>query len=341
MKLRDSNMELLRIVAMLLVMFSHAGFMALGVPTMEEEILNPMSSVGTFLDMALSIVCVNIFVLISGWFGIKSNNIKLKSLFFQVFFFSFLAFGVLLVHNPTKYMNFDSIMTLFLLHGKDYWFIKSYFILCLLSPIINKYLVNLSKKELRLFLISFYGFQTIYAWLSIDGASDFVGGYSVLSFIGLYLLARYFRLYCEQFINEKKCSYFIMIFFVIGLFQTTMAYLVTRFGLPIAGRLFTYTNPLVIIQATSLLLAFSRIKNFHNRVINWVASSCLAAYLLHANDFVLRGYYAKFIKGLYNQFSYPLFVFYTSIFIILVFLISVSLDKIRIYIWNKMYGYKE
>ena len=72
-----------------------------------------------------------------------------------------------------------------------------------------------------------------------------------------------------------------------------------------------------------------------------MASSCLAAYLLHANDFVLRGYYAKFIKGLYNQFSYPLFVFYTSIFIILVFLISVSLDKIRIYIWNKMYGYKE
>ena len=43
-KKRESNFELLRIIAMLLVMITHATFLALGVPTHDDSINIPYSS---------------------------------------------------------------------------------------------------------------------------------------------------------------------------------------------------------------------------------------------------------------------------------------------------------
>lgn len=54
-KKRDSNFELLRIIAMFLVMITHATFLALGVPTYEDSINIPYSSFASF--------CLNLFLL--------------------------------------------------------------------------------------------------------------------------------------------------------------------------------------------------------------------------------------------------------------------------------------
>ena len=84
-KKRESNFELLRIIAMLLVMITHATFLALGVPTHDDSINIPYSSFGIFLSQSFSTVCVNIFVLLSGWFGIKINLNGFQNLSFKFF----------------------------------------------------------------------------------------------------------------------------------------------------------------------------------------------------------------------------------------------------------------
>ena len=66
--------------------------------------------------------------------------------------------------------------------------------LYLFAPVINSFIENASKKQVQIFLISFYLFQTVYAWISPNGAAFFQTGYSSISFIGLYMLARYIRL---------------------------------------------------------------------------------------------------------------------------------------------------
>jgi hypothetical protein len=333
-------MELLRIIAMLLVMMDHAGFMSVGVPTYSQSIDRPIFSIFTFGDMGLSIVCVNVFVLISGWFEIHFKKEKLCELIFQVFFFSTLVFLILILWKPSEYFQLSNLKTWCLLCGVDYWFVKSYIVLFIFSPALNSFVKYSTERELRLFLLSFFIFQTVYAWVSINGASEFSGGYSALSFMGLYLLARYVRLYGYVLgIEKSSAKFFLGIFFLIALFQTILAFVVTRLELPIAGRLFTYTNPLVIIQSLALLLTFTKIKVFHNRMINWIASSCFAVYLFHANDFVLRAYYAKFINYLFLQYPYALFGLFTLIFIFVVFCISVLLDKIRIYFWFKIISF--
>ena len=68
---RDSNMELLRVVSMLLVLVVHAGFRALSVPTPAEAVSAPGSTLLRFFSESASIICVNVFVLLSGWYGIR------------------------------------------------------------------------------------------------------------------------------------------------------------------------------------------------------------------------------------------------------------------------------
>ena len=56
---------------MALVLFNHTGFLSLGIPSATDVQNAPILSFLIFSNMALSVVCVNTFVLLSGWFGIK------------------------------------------------------------------------------------------------------------------------------------------------------------------------------------------------------------------------------------------------------------------------------
>ena len=68
---RDSNIELLRIVAMFLVLLDHSGYTSINPPTNEEVFSAPMLSLVRHCCQSFSSICVNVFVLISGWFGIS------------------------------------------------------------------------------------------------------------------------------------------------------------------------------------------------------------------------------------------------------------------------------
>jgi len=72
-KERDSNMELLRLIAMFLILLVHADFWTLGAPTATECVNTTLdASLRVFFEQ-LSIASVNIFVCISGWFGIRPS----------------------------------------------------------------------------------------------------------------------------------------------------------------------------------------------------------------------------------------------------------------------------
>ena len=82
-KVRQSNVELLRIITMILVMIVHANFRALSAPTVADAVTTPTSVFLRFLTESFSIICVNVFVLISGWFGIHFNWKRFMEFLFQ------------------------------------------------------------------------------------------------------------------------------------------------------------------------------------------------------------------------------------------------------------------
>ena len=334
-KERNSGFELLRIVAMILVLIVHV-FICLPRPTTDFAIAEPFKAISFYFTDAISIICVNVFILISGWFGINLRLQRLSILLFQVFFFAIVIWGVLVLIEPSKYMNLQSLTTVLMLNGSDYWFIKAYLGLYFLSPILNVFVENVDQKYYRNILILLYIFQTIYGWFSIDGASWIAGGYSAFSFICLYLLGRYIKKYGDT-INVGRyfriCSLskgnLLLLFLSIVFLLTFLAYTITYLGIPIEGRLFTYTNPLVILESIVLVLLFSKIK-FKSSIINRIAFSCLAIYLLHGNELILRPYYGKWIAQWYSCETTTNFIVRTSFLILAVFIMAISLDQIRL-----------
>lgn len=67
---RQSGIELARILSMLLVVLSHASVYSVGMPKIADFEAYPLSSSLVCVYEAFTYVCVNVFVLFSGWFGI-------------------------------------------------------------------------------------------------------------------------------------------------------------------------------------------------------------------------------------------------------------------------------
>ena len=198
--------------------------------------------------------------------------------------------------------SWQVVSTIFMFNHNDYWFVKAYIGLYLLSPALNMFVKNLTQTQFKTILILLLSFQTIYGWIDINGVDWIAGGYSAYSFMILYLLARYVR----KYMADKISFSFIKLFFsylLIGLFQAIVGYLLTSFGYSVSGRLFTYTNPIVIIQSLLLVLAFSKL-NFKSRIVNILSTSCLAIYLFHGNELILRPIYGKMIADWFFQLSF-------------------------------------
>ena len=191
-KERDSNIELLRLLAMFLVLVVHADFFSIGRPLQDDTIATPISTFFRFFFESMSIVCVNIFVLISGWFGIKPKASSFCNFIFQCLFFLVGIYVTFLLLGLTTLSVRGLAGCLVMLSGD--WFIKAYIGLYILAPVLNAFADNADKKTYRRVLLAFFTFQTIYSWVC-SGAVFFESGYSTMSFIGLYLLARYLNRY--------------------------------------------------------------------------------------------------------------------------------------------------
>lgn len=330
---RKSNIELLRIVAMLLVLTVHAGFYSLGVPTPAEASAAPLSVITRLFFQSFSVIAVLVFVLISGWFGIRPKVKSVVNFLFQCFFYSIIIFGVMLCLGRAHF-DWKSVQNV-LLFVNSFWFIKAYLCLMIFAPVLNAFVETASEKQLRWVLIAFFGFQAIYGWLT-TGAVWFERGYSVISFFGLYLLARYVRLYpCRPFTLPRK--YDMLIYWAIVLLTTAAAFVMLRLGCSEStiDVIYRLTSPVIIAEALYLLLYFSKL-DFQNKFVNWVAGSCFAVFLIQQNPYFGRPVYAHTIKHIYTTFNGPTVVVFTATFILIIFVMAILADQVRKWLWGKV-----
>ena len=330
-KVRRSNMELLRIVSMLFVMILHANFGGIHAPNHMDLTTAPsITFVRCFVE-ALSIVAVNAFVLISGWFGIHYSYRKLFMLCFQVLFYSVGFFIVFAFIVPSEAFSIDKIKGVFLFNG-DYWFVKAYLVLFLLAPVLNAFVEHASKKQFLTVLLSYYTIHTIYGWLMDASVSFTMNGTTGLSFIGLYLLGRYIRLYSSKLTTmnrDKDLLVYVGCAFVLSVCNLLL--LSRGLSVSVEGRLYSYASPIVIIASVALLLFFSKL-SFSSKVINWIASSCFAVYLFHCNGFFFGKYYRELIASIYYDSRCALWG--VVVYIMLIYAAAILIDKVRIFLWN-------
>ncbi len=329
-KTRDSNIELLRMLAMFLVLLVHADFFSLGAPTPQDIQTNTLDSTLRIFFEALSIVCVNVFVLISGWFGIRPSLKGVSNFIFQCLFFLIGLYVVTLLIGTSTF-SLKGIAGCFAATELN-WFIKAYLLLYILSPVLNSFVESADRKVFRNVLLAYFIFTCTYGWI---GAAKFMmGGYTTLFFIGLYLLARYMRIY-QPNITKFKCTTDLMVYMVVSSFVTVVCVTPPL----LIGRNFqpwwNYIAPTTILGAVSLLLAFSKMK-FQSKFVNWCGASCFAVFLLHTNPNTLWHFKDLFIY-LHSHCSTLEFWGLTFVILIAIFFIAIIIDQLRIILWNKIW----
>ena len=321
---RQSNIEILRIVAMFLVLVVHATFYSTGVTTAEDFACNPVSSFTKVSIRSLSIVCVNVFVLISGWFGIRAGVKGLANFAFQCAFLIFGIYAVMLAAGAASF-SFRELAACMCL-SDDYWFIPAYVGLYILSPALNLLAENTSRRKIKYILIAFFTFQTIWGW--IGNVRYIADGYSCFSFAGLYLLARYVRLYGGS--RVKACGG--LMYIGAAVINTLLYYATCMLGIPVD--IYSYASPIVITGSLGLLLFFDRLKIKPDKTVNRIARSAFAVYLLHCNPAVMAPVFKRYIMGIYEKTSGIECLGGILLFLMAVFCLSILIDQPRRWCWD-------
>lgn len=290
---RQLNYELLRIAAMLMIVCLH--YLSKGglLTDPAQESLGA-SDYAAWLIEAFCLAAVNVYVLISGYFGAESMDSAGKNvwkrplaIWKQVFFYS-AAIGALACLFGGVWPDIYTVFTyLFPIVTEHYWFATSYIILCLFMPFLNRGVRELEKKELEkligAFLLIFCIAKTVIPMqLPWDN-----GGYDPFWFVTLYLTGAYIRRYGLPFAAGKLKSAALYAACALGMFASLL--LLRRIYLA-TGRLeefihyaYTYNHLFCYLGAIGLFACFGflRIPERARKPIESVAGASFGVYLIH------------------------------------------------------------
>lgn len=314
---RQSNIELCRIASIMLVVMVHATFASLGWPSKMSD-----TTIPTIFSESLAICGVNVFVIITGWFSATPKKKSIINLVYICFFYAFWAFCIQLYTNQVTYKSFFFI-------SKSNWFIMDYIGLLLLTPILNVFIEKVDRKYLLRTIIVLFIYQMWFGFLP-GYNMDFNNGYSILSFIQLYLIARYFKLYgCPAFLVRN--SFLIYILSCIGI--TAMAIFVLSLGFKpdiIIQKVFGYNNPLIILSAFCFFYTFLKMEIGYVRWINYISQSCLGVLLVHQGN-LLFPFMKEYFTYNADKLSFISIIGGGILGILVIFVIGVVVDQLRIY----------
>ncbi|MDO5292471.1 MAG: acyltransferase family protein [bacterium] len=148
-KERESNFELLRILAMVLIITYHYCLHGNGGTIFSGEICG--NQIISVLFGSWGIVGVFLFVFISAYFLIDSKHYKIEKVILIALSTSFYAVLILCIMKMSKTADFELkyILKSFLCPLTDqYWFIPSYIMLFLFYPFLNKFIKSVSRTTL-------------------------------------------------------------------------------------------------------------------------------------------------------------------------------------------------
>ena len=225
--------------------------------------------------------------------------------------------------------------------SKSNWFILDYLGLVLLSPILNKFIENSSKKEFSVILFLLFGYYFWFGFLPGENASDFREGYSIISFCLVYLLARYLRLYGanKNFIKFSPYIYvFLSLLIFVGCYLILFLEYKTHILIP---RWYGLSNPLVILSAISFFFVFQKQDIRVSKFINHVSKSSLGVLLFHASygsKVLVEPYLVKYYNELCLEENILLVIINWLWGIFVIFVVAIVIDQIRLYLFTMMYS---
>jgi len=290
---RNYNFDLLKILAMLLIILVHS-FSKSGL----RDCLLP----GTWnyytgnLLYTPGLVATNCFVMVSGYF-LCTSKFKLKkllSIWAQVLFYSVFLFIFVVILIPSSFSFIDLIQSILAITTKQYWFATAYILLYIFFPFINIAIHSMGKRmHLLLCCVLILIFTIIDNIIFFSDFSGITSGYSFLWFCVIYILAAYLRLYVPERIHYQR---FMLPLYIICIVLVTLTYFTgtallgtSDLGQAISSLFYT-RNSILLLPATLFLFQYIRGLTITGknatRLISLLMPSVFGVYLIHDNPFL-------------------------------------------------------
>lgn len=310
-KERQLNYELLRIVAMIMIVCLH--YLSKG-GLLGDPARADMTATGyvAWLVEALCLVAVNVYVLISGYFGVKTANSQTDEraggqtdndhrsflevlkrplrVWRQVFFYSMGIGLIALMIGAQQFDLYQFFSYCLPIVTEHYWFATSYVVLCLLMPFLNAGVMHLKQREtgylIAGLLIIFSVSKTV---IPMQLPWDKYG-YDLIWFIILYLTGAYLRRYEIKWLKSRFKAIAIYLgsaavifasFFVIRIFYLRTGKLedLINYGYTY-NFLFCYTGAIGLFFAFAQEQAGALSERFRKPIVLF-SKATFGVYLIH------------------------------------------------------------
>ncbi len=330
MKERDSNIELLRIVATLFIIIVHCN----GWFLMQWGGVNDWFAHGNAVGISRILIQnitglgVPVFILISGFYGIRPKLKSIVNLFTCLLFF-YVGCYLFNCYRGHEAFAVKNLIENILAFSYVNWFINCYLFLMLLSPMINAFVDAVDTKRLGLYTLLYSAAILYFGYYRNNGYWPYNEGYSVVMMVGVYLLGRYMNR-INEWIDGVKYSY------IAGAFVGMIGVMcVIRAFSSHAEMWLHYGSPITMFAAALLFVLFYKLPKFHNKFINWVGASCLAGYVLHTCSPMVQWLARKDVAFFMND-AYLVYCLKMIMIIGYVFILAITLDKIRLLIFKPL-----
>ena len=295
MKKRIVSIELLRMLAMMMVVMLHYLDKGGVLPALTGE-MGKGGYVAWGLE-SLSIVAVNVYMLISGYFLVESGFKpgRLVELLCQVLFYTLLVPAVLTaagILEPGYFNVYHILRDVLPVQMEQYWFITAYVIMYLFSPVLGAAAKAMKQEQLKGTIIALLLFFSVSKTiLPVELAIDKAGN-DGMWFLCMFLVAAYIRLYGIPFFAGEKGGRRGLLCYLTGCagiyaltFAVRAVYLKTGSLDHFIKIGFDYNHVLNLLSAIGLFHAFLHWKipseGKAARVICRLAPYSLGVYLLH------------------------------------------------------------
>ena len=284
-KVRNSSIELLRMMAMILIVFSHfavhGGFAfdtSVSIPRFWHSLISMGGTVG-----------VNVFVLISGYYLITNEKKlfdmnKVVKFVGQVLFYSVVFYAVGVLTGAVEFGARSFIEAFFPITFAKWWFARAYFLLYLVHPFLNKLLLHIEQavyqKLLALLVICWSVIPTF--------TTSFYGANELVWFVTLYSIAGYIRLYG---LNSRFTTKHYLTGYLRGsafTYATSVVFMVLGSRWAVFDQFTTYffarEKVTTLFTAVCLFMVFATMNMNYHKWVNLAASATFGVYLIHDNQ---------------------------------------------------------
>ena len=332
-KERNSNLELFRILVMLLIVAHHyvvnSGLCAANGPISS----NPLAIKSVFLLLfgMWGKTGINCFVLITGYFMCKSNITlkKFMKLLLEVYFYRIVFYVIFLATGYRSFSLTELLKVIFPVSGVADGFTSCYLLFFLFIPFLNILIRNMTEKQ-HILLIALCSF--IYVILGTIPKIAVTMNY-VSWFIVLYFIASYIRLYPKKWFESTKIAGFAMLFFIVISMCSVVAIQWLSVKIGVSGLQYWFVvdsnKILAVLTAVFAFCFFKNLKIKNSKFINTVAASTFGMLLIHANSDAMRQWLWKDTLNNVGMYDSNLLFVHAFVSVIAIFIVCTIIDIIR------------